>query len=268
MKKINYSNIAPGIAQPFLKDTWDYLQTGLQDSLTALAKGLIGDDFASGVNILWGCKVISATQVSSGWVYYQGELYACTGWNGVVTDTLVGVLVTGYSGNDPVKFSDGSMHNVHENKYLVLHDAVSGSGIADLSDFAYGLTDTWHVVDDAGEPQFSLHHSQNATYRKLSFKKHGFTNVHLNGAWDVSAFGGGNYNSVFTLPVGYRPLKPQRYVIYAENAAITSDTPALAELYIDSTGVVSIRVNYPNVNFPAPAATTTFDVGNIIFPLD
>ena len=135
MKQINYSNIAPGIAQPFLKDTWDYLQTGLHDALAALAKGLIGDDIASGVNILWGCKVISPTQVSSGWVYYNGELYACTGWNGVVTDTLVGVLVTGYSGNDPVKFSDGSMHNVHENKYVVLNDAVSGSGIADLSDF-------------------------------------------------------------------------------------------------------------------------------------
>lgn len=150
MRKLITSFIGPNVAQPIKQGTLDHLQLAYQEAITALGRSQIGNDYdPTKVYILYGCANSDTPpnyNISAGAVFYNGEVYLVDAVNFVAADTAVGTITTSYYADpiaDPVTFTDGVSHNVHEIKKMVVADAASGTGTADYDDW---VSSNW-VVD-------------------------------------------------------------------------------------------------------------------------
>jgi hypothetical protein len=143
MKKVLTSSITSTVAMPIKSGTLSHLQAAYQEALDAIAKNLIPNYQANTVYILAGCKNTGSGLsyiISSGALYYNGEVYLVdsatfTASSGQVAVASVATSYLSAANADPVEFTDGVSRNVHEIKKVALASGVSGSGIADFSDF-------------------------------------------------------------------------------------------------------------------------------------
>lgn len=133
MKKINTSNVTSTAKQPLLGRSITHLTEGIVETFDSVLKKIIYSYSAGDVVILEGL-VDSGTvgvnfNISAGSVYYNGEVYQVAAASGVYAGTVaVLTLTTTYQSGDPVQFTDGSTHNVHEINKMVISNAASGSG--------------------------------------------------------------------------------------------------------------------------------------------
>jgi len=142
MNRIITTSISdPLIQQPLTGKSLDFLQNNYSAGFLALGQSLIGETFdISTPYILKGLDAFGTNQYNEGWVFYFGEIYYCPGKATTTAFSNVPVLtltVSNDSTADPVTFTDGVPRNVHNNRTMVLSDAVSGSGTFDLSDAVY-----------------------------------------------------------------------------------------------------------------------------------
>lgn len=141
MRKLLTSNITNTVAFPVKAGTLNHLQLAYQEAITALANSIIGRlPDSSNAYILYGCKNTGTGLnyiISAGAIYYSGEVYLVDAVTFTAAGGQVAVLnfaTTYYTTNaDPVTFTDGIAHNVHEIKKLVIASGVSGSGVIDFS---------------------------------------------------------------------------------------------------------------------------------------
>lgn len=140
MKKIGYSYIAAGAAQPFKKGTWKHMQESYYEAIEALLNGLVVNTTLA--NALYGCldstPGTGTFTISAGAIYYQGEIYlvdAATFTPGGGQTAVCTITTTYYTDPtaDPVTFTDAATHNVHEIRTIVIAAGVSGSGTFNFS---------------------------------------------------------------------------------------------------------------------------------------
>jgi hypothetical protein len=79
---------------------------------------------------------------TEGLIYYDNELYYVPAATFTTTgpEVVVATITTAYISSasfDPVLFTDGSSHNIHQNKTIVLSDGNSGTGTFDFTDSVY-----------------------------------------------------------------------------------------------------------------------------------
>lgn len=242
MKHILSSDISTTARQPYTKVTHEYYNAMITETVTAICKGITGTTTTP--VILYGC-VNSASpnaNISVGAVYYLGEIYLCDAFvDGTISDAIVGTITTVYDAADPVLFSDGASHNVHQTKKIVWSDAVSGSGDFDYADCVFVNAD-WDKT--------TLYTSLTDG---LKFKKtiDGFTEI----------YGVLNAATSRTMPVGFRPIAAETFttgmsitnggtsnigviqVNIATNGAITT-TPALNAAGAGNYTSVFVNVKY------------------------
>lgn len=234
MKKIDYSFIATGAAQPYKKGTWKHLQEAYQETLDALGKALSTDP--TGLTVLFGCVDSGGGypnyNLTAGAIYYNGEIYLvdATGAINVGAAQLVGVLDTQYYTDptaDPVKFTDNNTHNVHVIRKIKFQTGASASGITGntKSDFPNVLP--LSGASTAITPLNSYTIGANpAKYRKDSFG-----NVILTGI--VTSPNPITSNQFATLPAGFRPKTSRFYVVKGsgtENYYITIGTGGAVQI--------------------------------------
>jgi hypothetical protein len=140
MNRIDTSFAASG--QPFLAPTsLDMLQDAYKNGFSDTIKSLIGSSYSATVPyILWGCESTGPSFVSTGAVFFDGELYFVPQWNPgvgpIFPNVLIAAVQTTYSAVDPVTFEDGSTHNIHNIRICNLGYGLSGAGdIGDFTDF-------------------------------------------------------------------------------------------------------------------------------------
>lgn len=140
MNYIDTSFAASG--QPFLAPTsLDMLQDAYKDAFSDISKSLIGESYDPTVPyILWGCETTGPAFVSTGAVFFNGEVFFVPQWNPgvgpVFPNVLIAAVLTSYSAVDPVTFEDGSIHNIHNIRMCNLGYGLSGTGdIGDFTDF-------------------------------------------------------------------------------------------------------------------------------------
>lgn len=156
MKKVVTSFIVSNVAQPIKKGTLDHLQSSWYECLEALAKTIIGEGYSTTkLYILYGC-VNSTTApvytISAGAVFFNGEIYLVDAVTFTATgsDVAVGTIAVTYltsASADPVVFTDGTSHNVHQIRKMVFAAAAAGSGDVNYSNIGNG----WVSVSDASQ---------------------------------------------------------------------------------------------------------------------
>ena len=141
MKKINTTNIAGVVKAPFIKPTHDHYKEAIQETTASIVKGLIGSYTTNDVVILHGCVVTGTipgtSAITAGSVFYNGEEYEVDANASISSgggETLVWQIITTYIASDvSLKWSDGTIRDLHQIDKMQLVGAVSGSGLANYN---------------------------------------------------------------------------------------------------------------------------------------
>jgi hypothetical protein len=146
MNRIKTTDILdPTIQQPFTGGSLDFLQNANKEVVLAAIIGEIGNSYDSTkAYIISGLYAYGTNQYQEGYVLFGGEIYYSAGKSSVTAFVNVPVLtitITNDVTADPVTFTDGISRSVHNNRKLVLSDAISGTGTFDLSDALH--INTW-----------------------------------------------------------------------------------------------------------------------------
>lgn len=136
MKKLITSNITGDKGAPLTKAGLDLLQDSHKEVINMLVRGLVNYNTGD-VVILQGCTVTSnvpgTSSITSGAVFYNGEIYLVDANNSIVT-TAGQVLVWNISNVDTQEtFTDGLSYNYYRNSKITLTGGASGSGIANYN---------------------------------------------------------------------------------------------------------------------------------------
>jgi hypothetical protein len=137
MKRIDTSQVADPARQPFLAGSLEFLQDATKEVIDALVKSQI-TYVTNDIIIIYGC-VLTGTDpgvrdLTAGAIYYNGEIYLVSAQSITTTGSNIPVwvrdLVTYDTGIDPVTFSDGIAHSVHQvRKFKIQEGPIGGSGI-------------------------------------------------------------------------------------------------------------------------------------------
>lgn len=137
MNKIITTDVVdPLVQQPFTADSLDFLQDANKEMIKAYALSVIGKIYdPTKYYIISGLYSYGTYQFKEGYIFYDGEVYYCSGKS--TTTAFTGVPVLSFTETnpsfDPVTFSDGTPHSVHKIRRFVMIDASSGSGTVDYS---------------------------------------------------------------------------------------------------------------------------------------
>ena len=120
----------------------DFIQQAYIECLRALAGFLVAD--TTKVTIMYGCAITypgSDVSVAEGWVFYNGELYYVPAFTntfhpGDIVNASINTTL--YSGADPTTFSDGSTHNVHQQRQVALSISTEAS-LGTMPDYSLWL---------------------------------------------------------------------------------------------------------------------------------
>ena len=145
MKNINITNIVdPTSLQPFTGNSLKFLQDASSEARAGMIKAFITQNLGSYSltipYVISGCVVSdSGKDVTDGEIFYGGEYYELTGVNGTTNIAQFSTVKTQDATADPLDFSDGQTHNVHDILKFVGTDTAT-TGTFDSSDLvsAYG----------------------------------------------------------------------------------------------------------------------------------
>lgn len=145
MKNINITNIVdPTSLQPFTGNSLKFLQDASSEARAGMIKAFITQNLGSYSltvpYVISGCVVSdSGKDVTDGEIFYGGEYYQLTGVDGTTNVAQFSLVKTQDSTADPLDFSDGQTHNVHDIFKFVGTDTAT-TGTFDSSDLvsAYG----------------------------------------------------------------------------------------------------------------------------------
>jgi hypothetical protein len=143
----------PSKQQPFLGGSLAFLQNASKEIVTGICRGIMGEGNYTlttiyGV-IISGCKITGAgATISSGYIYFDGEIYYFAGQTGMLAYSNVPVFtaLNSYISPDPITFSDNSTGSVHQQRRLQIVDAVSGTGLFDLANIITPFLKTQIIV--------------------------------------------------------------------------------------------------------------------------
>lgn len=145
MKNINITNIVdPTSLQPFTGNSLKFLQDASSEARAGMIKAFITQNLGSYSltipYVISGCVVSdSGKDVTDGEIFYGGEYYQLTGVNGTTNIAQFSTVKTQDATADPLDFSNGQTHNVHDIFKFVGTDTAT-TGTFDSSDLvsAYG----------------------------------------------------------------------------------------------------------------------------------
>lgn len=141
MRKLDTQYITNTISQPIKGGTLVHLQVAYQEALDALARNIVGVSVDNTkLYVLFGCVntgTYPAYNISGGAIFYNGEVFLvdAVAFTATGSNVAVASIATTYNvtNADPVTFTDGVAHNVHQIRKIVFAAGASGSGLSDIS---------------------------------------------------------------------------------------------------------------------------------------
>jgi hypothetical protein len=190
--RIKTSDITASAGLPLKKGSIDLINNEFQllGSYTGQMFGKVGSGASNNSAIASGLVPTitgSSYAFTAGVVFYYGEFFSVPAATINVTGGNVPILtvVTNYvmgADSDPVTFTDGSSHNVHQLRTMTMSAGASNSGTVNWSDVPY-----WSTVWFPFSHPWVLNASWRINQGELYFK-------------GQAQIGSGNANTVLTLP--------------------------------------------------------------------
>lgn len=235
MKRLDLSNINSGASLPLKSGSLEFIQDSYKEIIGALVldmnKQFVGGDISyNGISGYYYLNVINGVNItvvgdiwtfSDGYVYVKDEIYPFIGCsidvstiNPVVSSFLYYKLITTqYVGNglnaDPVTFTDGSQHNVHDIRSISLEvSATDPSGIGKLH-HRYNIrrdSRSKYIIGDIRIIQYNHPGTFDSTglYDPTNSMNH-YYYASFNG-WAICNGQNGTIDMSGRVPVGYDPV--------------------------------------------------------------
>lgn len=141
MNKIDISAVTTTVGMPVKSGTLAFLQQAYTDLAEAIVKGaFFNGDFenTSIAYVIYGCAITSSggiTAVAPGAIYFNDEIFFViaqsfpnpTGGNAVVANINTAFFTDATA--DPVIFTDGSNHNIHQIRTIVFSTAAEAGNV-------------------------------------------------------------------------------------------------------------------------------------------
>jgi hypothetical protein len=143
MKNIKTTDITSSSGAFFRRGSLEHLQSAYKEAVDSLARSVVQNYVPNTAYRLFG-MINSGNlidyNISAGALFYNGEIYlvdaaifSVTGANVAVATIVTTFFTDQYA--DPTPFDDLNTHNIHEIRKVVIAGGLSGSGIANFSDF-------------------------------------------------------------------------------------------------------------------------------------
>ena len=240
MKNLLTNSISTTVGFPVKSGTLDFLQTASSEMLVAIARSIVGKDYsASTPYALYGCNNLgsgSTYDIQEGIILWNGVLYLFGG--GYIPSLPAGSTVylikyTSYaisSVADPVIFTDGVSRNVHQDTYmLVNYNTVAPSptlgfdysSLVLIWEMEYISVSSYGADVVSGTAKYKINRDELVSLSG---------NVTLDASTPTTT-------TLFTLPVGYRPINDLWLPIFAKSSTVT----VIASLKIDTAGIVTLQ---------------------------
>jgi hypothetical protein len=129
MNKIDTSFVVdPTIQQPFTSRSLNFLQDADKDMVTGMCMYIVGDSYDTAKGYVLSGLTNTGTIYFTGYIFYNGELYYCSGADiaGYAHAARLLVDVTNDGVADPLTFTDGIARNVHNIRKLKIQDVAAG----------------------------------------------------------------------------------------------------------------------------------------------
>ena len=223
MNRINVSHVVePNLLQPFTANSLKFLQDSNEDLLRAVMGAFVASKGYT-YNLSVPYKVYSlGGSVTNNYIFFNGRLAMIQ--NPVVGNNIYTETIT-YPAYDPLLFSDtATSFNVHE-----IHTFIPSTGVLGTGDF--NVSDIVDISSIGNPPWINITIGSNwtipATFTSFAnvfqYKINTNNEVQFRGyAKCVSAS-----STIFTLPIGVRPLYFKKFIAYNGSTVVTG--------YIDPT---------------------------------
>jgi hypothetical protein len=236
MLQIKTSDIAVGSAMPFKSSMLVWENGANASDNNGLMSCITNSDNPTKVCLQGAVKTGSGPyDITSGWVIISGQLYptiAITGLTLGSGQVIVGTITKSYplvGTYDPVTFSDGTTHDVHELNTIVWSAGSAGTTSLDYDDLVFvntpealtGTIATAQWKDGSGGTTFN--------YYKIPFNK-----LVIDTTLEKQSAGSA---TIITLPSGYRPKVDRYFTTFGGSA--NPDT--ILTFKIDTSGNVTLH---------------------------
>lgn len=263
MKNLILVDIVSGAAAKIKSGALKHIQDAYTEMCRFVSQAIAGSAFdPSAINtgyVIYGCTNTGTGGnyiIAEGLVLYNGILYRVPASTFTTTgpDVPILTLTTTYTtatNADPVSFTDGSTHNIHQDKTLVVGAGTSGSSLLDYSALVWSTG-----TSRTKTPTYTAHYSTS------NFKVHkNGGRVEFSGALICNASAVAN-ETITTLDVEFRPLADR----YVTHICDSFGGLRLVTFRIQTTGVVQI-FGCENKDAGGPTAITsmTFYLDNLGF---
>jgi hypothetical protein len=239
MKKVLTTDISTTAAAKIKKGTLDHIQNASTEMLRLIGEGVLGKFFdASAFNapyVISGCVNTGSGAnyiISEGVILYNAVLYRVptATFSTAGAQVPIVTLTTSYTTSasyDPVTFSDGSTHNIHQDITGVCSAGLTGTGTFDYSALIFTIPSA---------PQ-TLTATANYTATAASTRKNRDGLVTCKGQFLCGA-SAAILQTITTFPSGYRPTV--NYLFMLQLYQNGGSTHIHAVCTITTAGVLSI----------------------------
>ena len=263
MKNLILVDIVTGAAAKIKSGSLKHIQDAYTEMCRFVSQAIAGSAFdPSAINtgyVIYGCTNTGTGGnyiIAEGLVLYNGILYRVPASTFTTTgpDVPILTLTTTYTtatNADPVSFTDGSTHNIHQDKTLVVGAGTSGSSLLDYSALVWSTG-----TSRTKTPTYTAHYSTS------NFKVHkNGGRVEFSGALICNASAVTN-ETITTLDVEFRPLTTR----YVTHLCDSFGGVMLCAFRITTAGDVSVFTCYNN-NTGAPSGinSQTYYLDNLGF---
>lgn len=275
MKNINITNIVdPTSLQPFTGNSLKFLQDASSEARAGMIKAFITQNLGSYSltvpYVISGCVVSdSGKDVTDGEIFYGGEYYELTGVNGTTNIAQFSTVKTQDATADPLDFSNGQTHNVHDIFKFVGTDTAT-TGTFDSSDLvsAYGVGKVVFTRDAYTGTAIATQTTSSTTYVDLTNATYTTPNDGVTRDWEVKGKSTIGFNPSATETGGSLSIycasnvDESRFilvstVVYVSNAQGTVICQKILRSIAPNT-VIKLQIK------AATAGSTTFDLNSFI----
>lgn len=261
--------VEPNVLQPFTTEELDWVQANVSGMTQGIVQGLVTNSiFASSPCIINGLKVSDMKVfVGSGnylylpcwiWEPNSAELYRFDGGDiNPTSGEYFHITTTFPDPSDPLIFSDGIGRDVMEYRHLILNNTAAGAA------FQYsGLTsltaEDWITVDTTGSTVFQ--NSWETRTPTVQFQLNPLSQrVYFQGS-ALNNSTAGNGQTIFTLPVGYRPAVSKQFACFGYD---NTNNPSIILVEVDLNGDVKATwLNTPTNNLISWFDNISFSINN------
>ena len=253
MKRIDTTQETATSWSPFKVESKAFMQDANKEMVQAICKNIISNHgLTYSATVPYLISSFTASFASDGTIFFNGELFVMRQNAGsifAVIDTTPDTVA------DPTTFSDASIHNIHNNRYLTFTNTVTGSLFAMATIIDVSIKTVMPFISITPNSNFTVQnpYAGNSEPNVFQYRKNASNEIEFRGMVRIVSTAGSTI--IMNLPVGSRPASGVYRPVWSD--------------YLNTTVFISIKTGGDVGVYIGPISNgTSISLDGIRFSLD